>query len=444
MTWGQTYSALWKKVDEAEKKDLPQTMSKVLQQIVDKATTEKAYGQLMKAELKNAQVKASVAPDSLKPAVEALETRCQGINDEVLRIVYQTVLYRIHRYNRTILEKEPQKPELTAALCAKLAQVKDETYVPFVEVESDSKLFDHDLLSIVGQELSAYQEMHDYYEKTGNRQAACLTALQVVESQGIGDDFIHKIDSLISRYEDLPEAGELAISRVNYMQNRGEDEFPIEETVGYARKAVDKWSAWSRISALKNTIKSMTNPQFSVSIDSRISLPMREQTVSLHELRNLSKVEMKVYRVDGNGDLNLNPESREDYKKLKPLLHLMPLNIERTFASKPDYEIFEDSVTLPGLPIGVYMFEFSSKPNTEVVRRMFYVTDLFVMSEKQPDSRIRYVVVNATTGQPVAKAHVRIKEYTSWKEYTTHNLRSDSKGECYFENSRDRRLEVFA
>ena len=151
MTWGQTYSALWKKVDEAEKKDLPQTMSKVLQQIVDKATTEKAYGQLMKAELKNAQVKASVAPDSLKPAVEALETRCQGINDEVLKIVYQTVLYRIHRYNRNILEKEPQKPELTAALCAKLAQVKDETYVPFVEVESDSKLFDHDLLSIVGK-----------------------------------------------------------------------------------------------------------------------------------------------------------------------------------------------------------------------------------------------------------------------------------------------------
>ena len=182
-----------------------------------------------------------------------------------MRIVYQTVLYRIHRYNRNILEKEPQKPELTAALCAKLAQVKDETYMPFVEVESDSKLFDHDLLSIVGQELSAYQEMHDYYEKTGNRQAACLTALQVVESQGIGDDFIHKIDSLISRYEDLPEAGELAISRINYMQNRGEDEFPIEETVGYARKAVDKWSAWSRISALKNTIKSMTNPQFSVS-----------------------------------------------------------------------------------------------------------------------------------------------------------------------------------
>ena len=445
MTWGQTYSALWKKVDEAEKKDLPQTMSKVLQQIVDKATSEKAYGQLMKAELKNAQVKASVAPDSLKPAVEALEVRCQGINDEVLKTVYQTVLYRIHQYNRSTLEKEPQKPELTAALCVKLAQVKDETYEPFVKVESDSKLYNHDLLSIVGNELSAYQEMHDYYEKSGNRQAACLTALQVVESQGIGKDFIHKIDSVISRYEDLPEAGELAISRVNYMQNRGEDEFPTEETVRYARMAVEKWSSWSRINALKNTIKGMTNPQFSVTLDSRISLPMREQTVYLHGIRNLSQVEMKVYHVNGNGDLNLDPESKEDFKKLKPLLKLMPeASIEMAFSSKPDYEVFEDSITLQGLPIGVYMLEFSSKPGTEVVRRMFHVTDLFVMSEKQPDRQIRYVVVNATTGQPVAKAHVRIKEYTSWKEYTTHNFRTDGKGECYYENSKDRRLEVFA
>ena len=444
MTWGQTYSALWKKVDEADKKDLPQTMSKVLQEIVDKATNEKAYGQLMKAELKNAQVKASVAPDSLKPAVEALEARCQGIKDEVLKTVYQTVLYRICQTNR-ILEKEPQKPVLTPALCAKLAQVKDETYEPFVKVEADSKVFDHDLLSIVGYELDAYQEMHDYYDKVGNRQAACLTALQLLESEGYGKDYLQKIDSLISCYEDLPEAGELACNRVHYMQNRDEDEISIGETVGYARMAVEKWPTWGRINFIKNAIRSMTNPQFSVTLDSRISLPMREQTVYLNELRNLSQLEMKVYQVNGNGDLNLNPASKEDYKKLKPLLKLMPqFCIDQTFASKPDYEIFEDSLTLQGLPIGVYMLEFSSKPSTEVVRRMYYVTDLFVMSEERPGNQIRYVVVNATTGQPVAKAHVRIKEYTSWKEFSTHNLRTDSKGECYFENSKDRRLEVFA
>ena len=49
--FGQTYSALWKKVEQAGEKDLPKTQYEVLQQIVKKATKEKAYGQLLKAEL---------------------------------------------------------------------------------------------------------------------------------------------------------------------------------------------------------------------------------------------------------------------------------------------------------------------------------------------------------------------------------------------------------
>ena len=444
-TWGQTYSALWNKVKEAEKKDLPQTMSKVLQEIVDKATAEKAYGQLMKAELKNAQVKASVAPDSLKPAVEALETRCAGLSDEVLKTVYQTVLYRIYTNNPT-LEKTPQKPELTPALCTKLAQVKDATYEPFVVVGADSKVFNHDLLSIVGYELGAYQEMHDYYEKAGNRQAACLTALEALgDHSGQNKEYLQQIDSLISCYEDLPEAGELAISRYHYMQNRGDEEFPAETKIRFVREAVKKWSGYSRINLLRNAEKELTNPQFTIDVDNRISLPMREQQVTLSDVRNLSQVDMKVYQVNGNGDLNLNPNSKEDYKKLKPLLKpLTQADVEKVFASKPDYEVFEDSLTLQGLPVGVYMLEFTSKPGTEVIRRMYHVTDLFVMSEEQPDDRIRYVVVSATTGQPVAKAQLRLKEYTSWKNYTTHNLKTDNKGECYFENPKDHRIEVFA
>ena len=48
ISWGQTsYSALWKKASEAESKDLPQSQYKILQQIVEKATKEKVYGQLL-------------------------------------------------------------------------------------------------------------------------------------------------------------------------------------------------------------------------------------------------------------------------------------------------------------------------------------------------------------------------------------------------------------
>ena len=70
--FGQSYSALWKKVQEAEEKDLPKTQYEVLQQIVKKATKEAQYGQLLKAELMGAQAMAAIAPDSLKPEVDRI------------------------------------------------------------------------------------------------------------------------------------------------------------------------------------------------------------------------------------------------------------------------------------------------------------------------------------------------------------------------------------
>ena len=54
----QSYDSLWKQVDEAVENDMPQIEMQVLQLIISKATNEKAYGQLLKAELTNAFVQA--------------------------------------------------------------------------------------------------------------------------------------------------------------------------------------------------------------------------------------------------------------------------------------------------------------------------------------------------------------------------------------------------
>ena len=97
-----TFDSLWEKVEEAGQKDLPRTQYDVLQQIVAKAQKEKAYGQLLKAELKGASVMASVAPDSLLPAVERIEQRYQHTQDETLQTVYRAVLNRIYRENRLV------------------------------------------------------------------------------------------------------------------------------------------------------------------------------------------------------------------------------------------------------------------------------------------------------------------------------------------------------
>ena len=98
--FGQSYASLWKKVAEAQEKDLPKTQCEVLQQIVKKAEKDKNYGQLMKAELQGAQVMTEISPDSLKPAIEHIIGRWKAADDVVLKTVYQTVLYRVVQSNR--------------------------------------------------------------------------------------------------------------------------------------------------------------------------------------------------------------------------------------------------------------------------------------------------------------------------------------------------------
>ena len=446
--FGQTYSALWKKAADAEKKDLPQTQLEALREIVGKAWEEKVYGQLLKAELKAAQVEASVAPDSLKPAVERLGKQCAAIKDDlVLKTVYQTVIWDIYRRNWRLRDPENpapvEKPLLTQDLCRQLAQVTDDSFSPFVIKNSGSKLFDHDLLSIVGYVLEEYWPLSEYYEYVGNRPAACLTALEAVKMEGT-DDYLRRLDSLIACYEDIPEAGEVAVERYEAMGLQ--EKTTVGERVEYARQAVSRWPGCTHVNALKNAVADLTAPKFSLTIDSRIALPQREQKIELTEVRNLKALQMKVYAVKGQGDLGLDPMDEEDYKKLKPLLTLLPeFGQEHPFsdADRKDYTVFADSMTLAALPVGVYMLEFVSQPSTNTVRRMFYVTDVFTLAEEQPDGQIRYVVVSATTGQPIAKAHVRIKDYYAWNKYNTYNQTTDAKGECFLREHDNRRREVF-
>lgn len=251
-SWGQTsYSALWKKAGEAEQKDLPQSQYEILQQIVQKATKEKVYGQLLKAELNACQVMQSIAPDSIRPAVARIQQRCDATQDPVLKVVYQTVLWRVWNENPRLAEEDeegevrqrPDKPVLTPELSEQLAQIKDESYTPFVVKGSDSKLFDHDLLSVVGAELGDYQSLHDYYAKVGNRKAACLMALKTDGAQN-EKQRLHYLDSLLEAYGDLPEAGEVAIERYEMME-RMQDAFTAEDKINFIHQALGKWGGWS-------------------------------------------------------------------------------------------------------------------------------------------------------------------------------------------------------
>ena len=435
--FGQSYSALWKKAREAENKDLPQTQYDIIQKIVRKAEKEKAYGQLLKAELKGSQVMMAISTDSLTPAVERIRQRAEAAKDEALKIVYQTVLWKVCSSNSNI-KIEARKPVLDEHICQILGDIKETAYDPFVISGDDSRYFNDDLLSVVGYELRDFEPMYNHYKKVGNRKAACLTGAEAFKYD------YYKLSELLSQYQDLQEAGALAIARYHASTRFNSKEMTVGEKVSYLEDAIKRWGSWKGMNTLRNSLKSLTNSQMQVNYETRVNLPMRPMEIELRQIRNISSVTMSVYRVKANGDISLNPNYKEDYKKLKPLLSSDPIKVTKKFSGRQVYDIFDDSLSLEGLPVGVYMLEFTTSPSTELVRRMYFVTDMYTLSESQPGNKIRYVVVSATTGQPIPGAHLRIRQYKSYKDYDIHEYKVNSKGELNYTPDATGRQEVFA
>ena len=116
------------------------------------------------------------------------------------------------------------RPQLTDALCQKLSKIKDEAYSPVVIKGADAGIFNNDLLHVIGFELYEHRKLHEFYVKAGNRRAACITASEVYDYSDVA-----VIDSVIKEYEDLPEAGELAIVRYNRI--RYNKEAPLFESL---------------------------------------------------------------------------------------------------------------------------------------------------------------------------------------------------------------------
>jgi uncharacterized protein YfaS (alpha-2-macroglobulin family) len=158
------------------------------------------------------------------------------------------------------------------------------------------------------------------------------------------------------------------------------------------------------------------------------------QNVELNNLRNLEQLTLRVYKTNLTGDEELDVNN--DYNKLKGRLTLMPeVTQVRRYTGHAAYEEFKDTIAIGPLAKGIYMLEYESLPTTETKRCLLYVTDLFVMSQEQPNNQMRFVVVDRRTGQPVKDGRLLISTTRETKCKDGKLLTCDAKGEAIFEKS---------
>lgn len=437
----QTYTALWTQERTAEKKDLPKTQLDVLRKIADKAAGEKAYGQLIKAELKGMAVQTVVSPDSLIPAVRRMEARQRTEADDVTQAVYAAVLYRIYTDNARRMGEgsdtvAARYRRLAMANPGKLAAAKTTGYEPLVEKGYNASVFGGDMLSVLGYETEDFETMLNWYKTTGMRRATCISALELLRHgrPTVGkshkqSEYINSLDSVIHVFGDLDVACEVAIERYDYMQEC--PDVTAEDKVAFIRRALDKWGGWQRANYLRNAERELTASQFAAYMEKGKVEPGVSQTIRLDNLRNITSLTMNVYRAAVGGDYSGTPANNNDYRRLKPLLTALPDKRQvRTYMSRPDWQTFSDSLTLAGLPVGVYLLEFQTVPATTTERRMYYVSDVYCVVNPLPGDSMRYVVVNATTGQPLPGAKVRVKGMGRRQADATFTLTCDANGEA--------------
>ena len=444
----QTYDNLWKQADIIAQKDQPKSEIGVMKKIISKATAAKDYGQLLAAEIRQAILWREISPDSLTPNVKRMETEALKAKDPVLKAVRYAVLGKVYREvngkkSEELFKKALEQPEL-------LARNASTGYVPLTLKGVDGSSFNNDLLHLIGFEADskeAYLLMYTYYNKVENRGAACLCAYKLIEKYRQDDvrevrksKYLNTIDSLIHVYQDIPEAGELAVEHFRFMEG-ATDAKPLDK-LNYINYALNRWGGWSRMNVLRNAQKRLTEPMFQVQDMPLVLRPSEKKWVHLN-VRNLQNLNIRLSRLNITADNEYDAQNEATYKMLlKKTTKLHQKDFSRNYYGRPDYEEVKDSIEIGGnLPLGAYLVEVTSD-NTGIApqRELFYVSNLAVMIQQLPDDRHRYVVVNATDGQPVPGAKIMLydRDYDvktgKWKRLVHARLTTDENGEAYFKN----------
>ena len=444
----QTYDNLWKQAEIIAQKDQPKSEIAVMQKIIAKASAAKDYGQLLAAETRQMTLWNEISADSLTPNVKRMEAEVLKVNDPALKAVRYAVLGKVYcdmneKKSQEFFKKALEQPEL-------LARHTSAEYVPLTQKGVDGSSFNNDLLHLIGFEADskeAYLQLYTYYNKVENRGAACLCAYKLIEKYRQDDvrevkksKYLQTIDSLIQVYQDIPEAGELAVEHFRFMEG-ATDAKPLDK-LNYINYALSRWGGWSRMNELRNAQKRLTEPMFRVKDMPQVLRPGEKAWVQL-DVRNLQNLKISISRLNITADNDYNAQDEATYKMLlKKTTKLHQKDFSRNYYGRPDYETVKDSIEIGGnLPLGAYLMEVTSD-NTGIApqRELFYVSNLAVMIQQLPDDRHRYVVVNATDGQPIAGAKIELYDQrydfkTKKDKRLVHaRLTTDENGEACFKN----------
>ena len=441
----QTYNQLWKQVAQAEEKSLPQTVIQLTDRIYQKGLEERNAPQLLKAYVCRSAYQEALTPDSLYTRLSQLEQWARTETDAVDRAILHSLLAEEYAgfargnygalRSRTVVEGDDLSSDIrlwtsaqfirrvddccTEALRdpATLLDASAEAYVPFVELETGSRFYGHDLYHLLSRRaIEAYETMQRFdadslvqqriegiytalvaaYKQRPDREdglvLATLDELKFRHPRIPSDDredtsYLAALDALMARHGDRPVCAEVYLAKAEYLYRGNRQQQPAR-ALAVCEEAIQRYAKYERINAVRNLRESIL----------RSDLTVRTPAVAYP---GDSLVLNVSYRNLGGFTLNLRQHARRVASQHfdlqpNPLPGIAPEDLPYTRA---------DTVFRLPMPadLGVYVVEVvpDGKTVDGADRHEVAVSRLMPLTLSLPDKRMEVLSLDSKTGHPV-------------------------------------------
>lgn len=479
--WGicaqaQSYEKLWKQVEQAQKKSLPQTVVNLTGEICQKALAEKNSPQLLKAYLCRAAFQERLTPDSLYTRLNEMEQWAATETNETDRAILHSILASEYagywQNNRRVIaartdlatDKQPadvrewtprqfvEKVDAHALASThdvdRLIKTSTDGYQPFVEQGEQSAYYGHDLYHLLAHRaISAlksmtgagadslmqtrverlYLQMMDAYAARPDGVDACLLATldywEWKNGSASQDEaaYLQALDELMTRYADRPLCAEVYLRKAQWMSRGGEGQ-SVGEAIRLCDEAIRRYASYARIGQMKQLRAELLRPQLAISAEGigypgdTLDLRVRYRTMDAPVTLNIYATNLSGYftRYDCNNDKTFrNLSPRRVYSRQ---LTLNPLPAEHK--SEADLPYLESITNLP-LPVpqeaGVYVVEVVPQAkNGRTSRCLLPVSRLRALTLDLGEGQIEVTTLDGRSGH--AEGGVCVCFYSSSDE----------------------------
>ena len=473
----QTFDKLWKQVEQAEKKSLPQTVIKLTGEIYQKGEAEKNSPQMLKAYMWRMKYRDMLTPDSLYTNVKELEQWAKQADKPMDRAILHSLIAGIYanyaannqwqlRQRTEIVGEAPSADmrEWTANMFVEkvktsikeamadsvlLLNTSSRTYIPFVELGETSEYYHHDMYHLLAfRSIEALQQIEGLDRATPVEAYSEDTSSK--KQSPVKQDIERTYENMLTSYKAKGDKEGCLLTNLNYLSWKRDSSKSFREPFsvkkgGTYMMTVDPYE--TGLDALKTEYKSSDLCAEVYLAQANYMIGKEQQTVALQLCDESIRLYPGYRRINALKNLRediLSPslnvtaaatafpgeeiKIRASHKNLDGftlrLFQAKKLIKEQHFAvlRPEDYRTQDTVFTFQAPEVGEYVMriipDIRAKRDSE---SKFNVTRFKALTCRLPGNQYEVVTLDGQTGHPIPNAKVTL--YTNdeklLQEFTT-------------------------